>query len=144
MPKEFTAIQKDFKQWLKSLKDPFDMTEKERVEATQRLTTLLNASGVCLPKHGVSPGQFSDDGHMHIECGPKDNWGSGKWEIVVWTDGIVDATTYDVNLGGLSFNYHGSHIAAIIDNPQIALDELQQLINHYEAETKWIYNNRQI
>lgn len=137
---DFQTLQTEFKQWLNSLKDPFDMDETQRTEATQRLTALLNASGVCLPEHGVLPGQFDDDGLMHIECGPKDRWGNGKWEIVVWMDGVVDPTTYDLNLGGL-YDYCGSRIATIVDNPQIAMDDLQKLITSYEEEVQWLRDN---
>ena len=137
---DLQTLQTEFKQWLSSLKDQYDMSEDERTEVTERLTALLNASGLCLPDHGVLPGQFTNDGQMHIECGPKDRWGNGKWEIVVWMDGVVDPTTYDLNLGGL-YDYCGSRIGAIVDNPQIVMDDLQKLITNYEEEVQWLKDN---
>jgi hypothetical protein len=138
---DLQTLQTEFKQWLSSLKDQYDMSEDERTEATERLTALLNASGLGLPDHGVLPGQFTNDGQMHIECGTRDRWGNGKWEIVVWMDGVVDPTTYDLNLGGLYDPYCGSRIGAIVDNPQIVMDDLQKLITNYEQEVQWLKDN---
>lgn len=133
MSNEFTTIQQDFKQWLSTVErnENNEMNEGDRFEALKSLTKLLNASGVSIPEHEVEAGKFVNDGEMRIECGERDQYGNRKWEIVLWLDGCVQSTTYDLNLGGLYDYYAGHNLFNVIDNPQLVVDDLNKLIERY-------------
>ena len=135
---DFQTLQTEFTQWLSTLQtDDGGLYDNDRAEATERLAALLNAGGFSLtgPDYGVDPGQFESDGVMHIECGPKDRWRNGKWEIVIWLDQAVQSTTHDNNLGGL---FEGSEISlsAVINNPQLLMDNLKDLIDDYHSNVQ--------
>jgi hypothetical protein len=129
------TLQQNFKSWLAIHFIDDEFGDLDRSEALDKLTEILNVSGVSLPEHGVQSGKFINDGQLHIYCGPKDKYGNEKWEIVLWLDGEVEPTTYDENLGGL---YDGTqiNIFKVIDNPQLIIDNLKDLIENYQRDVQ--------
>ena len=129
------TLQQNFKSWLAIHFIDDEFGDLDRSEALDMLTEILNVSGVSLPEYDVQPGEFTNDGNMHIECGVRNRWGNGKWEIVLWGDGEVEPTTYDENLGGL---YDGTqiNIYKVVDNPQLIIDNLKQMIEDYQRDVQ--------
>lgn len=133
---QLQAIRDNFKQFLTTTgMNEDELSEVDRAKTTELLCDLLNASGLSLPDHGVVQGEFTHDGQLYVECGPKDRWGNAKWEIVVWLDGVVAPTTYDLNLGGL---YEGEELKIydIIENPNILMDALKRMIERYNDDVQ--------
>lgn len=115
-----------------------------RGDATEMLTQFLNASGVCLEpdpdseyeglRLGIPAGEFDCD-FMHIFCGHVLNrykYDDCKpWEIVVWLDGKVEATTYDERVGGLFDPVAEIPFRKLIENPQLIIESLRTMIIRY-------------
>jgi len=135
---DFTSIQQSLRQFASTIQrnENNEMADFDRTQALILLTDLLNSSNVGISERHVIPGQFRQDGQMHIECGEKDKYGNCKWEIVLWLDGVVQATTYDLNLGGLYDYGRGRSLNEIIENPQLAMDDLNDLIENYNRDVE--------
>lgn len=98
--------------------------EIDRELVATELIKRLKETNTCLPKYKITSDQFDFDGQMVIHCG--DN---RQWELVLWSDGILEATTY---YKGSIFDLSSQHdVKRVLLNPQLIMDSLEELILNF-------------
>jgi hypothetical protein len=93
----------------------------DRELVANELIKRFKETNCSLPEYNIYSDQFDYDGEMIITCGDQ-----AQWEIVVWSDGAVEPTTF----------YQGSIFDGALEidakeallNPQLVMDQLANLV----------------
>lgn len=115
-------MQQLFNEFKTSDNDNF-WTGENREIAGNELVRMINENNVNLEKYNIEAKQFEFDGEMHVKCGKY-----GQWEIVIWCDGVVQATTFD---DGLFDPVECVPLFDVLNNAQLLIDNLESLIEDF-------------
>lgn len=102
--------------------DDENFHDQNRQIACEELVKRLKETNCSLPEYNITADQFEFDGEMIIHCGEHK-----QWEIYLWADGVVEATTYFSGIfdgGGISLK------DALLD-PQLVMNNLKDLIDSF-------------
>lgn len=94
--------------------------EIDRDLAASELIKRLKETNCSLPEYNIYPDQFEYDHNMIISCGDLN-----QWEIVLWSDGEVEPTTF---YQGCLFDSYELNLREALLNPQLVMDQLRDLV----------------
>ncbi len=114
-------MEKLFNEFNESNEDAF-FDGINREIAANEIIRMVKENNMSIPEYDIEPGQFEFDGEMHIKCGKH-----GQWEIVVWSDGVIETTTY---YGGL-FDGHEVRLFDVLNNPELLIENIKSLIEEF-------------
>ncbi len=105
--------------------DREEFHDENRQLACEELVKRLKETNCCLPEYNITADQFVYDGEMIIHCGEQK-----QWEIYLWCDGVVEATTFFCGI----FDGSGISLKDALLNPKLVMENLKDLIESFCSE----------
>ncbi len=117
-----------------------ELGDFDRGVLAEELVKRLKETKSSLPEYGIYPDQFVFDGQLSIICGDR-----GQWEIILWSDGVVEAVTYFQ--GSIFDPVYEVDLKSALLNPQLVMEQLVSLIGYlcdhfsFETDTEVTYSD---